>query len=61
MGDWKFIHFWEDDKIELYNLKEVIGEKNNLSEKFPEKVEVLMEKLQQTIEDSNSSLPTLNK
>lgn len=60
MGDWKLIHFYEDDTVELYNLKSDISEKNDLSGKHPEKVALLMEKLQQTIKDTNSSLPTLN-
>ena len=29
-GDWKLIHYFENDEYELYNLKEDIGEKNNL-------------------------------
>ncbi len=36
-GDWRAIHFYEDDRIELYNLVEDIGEKNDLSEARPEK------------------------
>ena len=61
MGDWKLIHFYEDNTVELYNLKSDISEKNDLSAKHPDKVALLMEKLQQTIEDTNSSLPILNK
>ncbi len=29
-GDWKLIEFFEDSHLELYNIKEDIGEKNNL-------------------------------
>lgn len=31
-GDWKLIEFYEDSSIELYNLKEDIGESRNLAE-----------------------------
>ncbi len=36
-GDWKLIEFYEDGSLELYNLKEDIGERNNLAGKRPEK------------------------
>ncbi len=34
-GDWKLIEFYEDGRVELYNLKEDISEKNDLAEKMP--------------------------
>lgn len=36
-GDWRAIHFYEDDRIELYNLKDDLGERNDLSAEMPEK------------------------
>ena len=60
MGDWKLIHFYEDDTVELYNLKSDISEKKDLSAMYPDKVAQLMTQLKQTIDDTNSSLPTLN-
>jgi hypothetical protein len=42
-------------------LKNDISEKNDLSAMYPDKVAQLMEQLKKTIEDTNSSLPTLNK
>jgi arylsulfatase A len=53
VGDWKshlpldeYIDMWAKDlgsrKAKLYNLKDDLGEKDDLSEKFPEKVEELM-------------------
>jgi len=44
-GDYKLIHFFDDKIIELYNLKEDIGEENDLSEKMPEKTITLMKQL----------------
>ncbi len=60
-GDWKLVHFYEDNSFELYNLKEDISEKNDLVDKYPDKVVELYKDLQQTIKDTNSHLPTLNK
>ena len=35
-GDWKLIEWYEDGKVELFNLKQDIGETNDLSGKMPE-------------------------
>ena len=40
-GDFKLIEFYEDGKLELYNLKDDIGEKNDLAAKMPDKVKEL--------------------
>ncbi len=44
-GDWKLIEFYEDGRLELYNLKDDIGEKENLVEKMPKKAAELQGKL----------------
>ncbi len=36
-GDFKLMELYEDGHLELYNLAEDIGERNNLAEKMPEK------------------------
>lgn len=41
-GDYKLLHFYEKDIVELYNVKEDIGEENDLSVKMPEKKAELM-------------------
>ncbi len=41
LGDWKLLEFYEDSKIELYNLKDDPGETKDLSEINPEKKEEL--------------------
>jgi len=35
-GEWKLIEFFEDKRLELYNLENDIGENNNLADKHPE-------------------------
>jgi arylsulfatase A-like enzyme len=44
-GDWKLMEQFEDDSLELYNLKDDIGETRNLAESEPEKARLLHEKL----------------
>ncbi len=45
MGDWKLIEFFEDGRVELYNLREDIGEQHDLSTSHPEKVAELRARL----------------
>ena len=40
-GNWKLMEFFEDGRLELYNLKDDIGERNNLVEKMPAKADEL--------------------
>ena len=40
-GDWKLIESIEDRHVELYNLKEDLGEKNDLASRMPEKAKEL--------------------
>jgi len=44
-GDWKLHHYFEDGGIELYNLKNDIGERNDLAERKPKKTKELMKLL----------------
>jgi arylsulfatase A-like enzyme len=36
-GDWKLIEFFEDGRLELFNLKDDIGETTNLADRLPRK------------------------
>ncbi len=40
-GNWKLLEFFEDGRLELYNLKDDIGERTDLSRKMPEKTREL--------------------
>lgn len=44
-GDWKLIEFFEDGRLELYNLRDDIGEQNNLAAKMPDKASDLHARL----------------
>ena len=45
-GNWKLLEFFDDAHLELYNLKDDIGEKNNLAERMPQKTKELHQLLQ---------------
>ncbi|MEA3226351.1 MAG: aryl-sulfate sulfohydrolase, partial [Planctomycetota bacterium] len=57
-GDWKLIEFFEDGRIELYNIVRDIGEKDNLAEKMPEKAKELHSLLRNWQKSVNAELPT---
>jgi arylsulfatase A-like enzyme len=44
-GDWKLIEWYEDQHVELYNLKNDRGEKRDLAKQEPDKAEELRKKL----------------
>ena len=57
LGDWKLIEFYEDNKTELYNLKNDISETIDLSKKYPEKKEELMKILDEWKIDVKAPIP----
>jgi len=64
-GDWKLIRFYCDnddqtDRLELYNLKDDIGETNNLAAKMPEKVKELNVLIDQFLKDTRAIVPIKN-
>ncbi|UCE46943.1 MAG: DUF4976 domain-containing protein, partial [Phycisphaerales bacterium] len=58
MGQWKLIEFFEDERIELYNIVRDISEKDNLAEKMPEKAKELHELLMNWRRSVNAKVPT---
>jgi len=59
-GDWKLLEFFEDNRMELYNLKEDIGEKNNLAKENPQKTAELLKLLTEWRKNVNAAMPRLN-
>lgn len=57
LGDWKLIQYFENNDLELYNLNEDIGEKNNLSRVRPEKTMELLNILENWRKETNAPLP----
>jgi len=59
-GNFKLIEFYEDGRLELYNLKRDIAEKRNLATKLPKKAAQLQKKLAAWRKSVNAKMPTLN-
>ena len=64
-GDWKLIRFYGEgpdrsNAYELYNLKNDIGERNNLAEKYPEKVKELDSLIDKFILETGTLIPKKN-
>jgi len=59
-GDWKLIEWYEDGRLELFNLRDDIGEKNNLAAANPEKTKELHEKLIAWRKDVHAVMPKPN-
>jgi arylsulfatase A len=56
-GNWKLLEFFDDGHLELYNLKDDIGERNNLAERMPGKTKELHQLLQQWRKSLKAPLP----
>jgi len=56
-GDWKLIEFFETGKIELYNLADDIGEKNDLAMKMPDRAKSLHDDLVMWRKSVNAPMP----
>ncbi|MBN3582981.1 sulfatase [Algoriphagus aestuarii] len=54
-GDWKLIHYWEDDHKELYNLKSDLSEKQNLIDNNPDIAKALSKELQDWLTQNNAN------
>lgn len=59
-GDWKLIERYEHGNLELYNLKDDIGETTNLAEKMPGKARQLQRMLARWRNEVNATMPPKN-
>ncbi len=57
-GDFKLIEFFEDNRLELYNLRDDLGEQNNLAETMPDKTRELHALMQSWRDSLNAPVPT---
>ncbi len=55
-GDWKLIRFYEDERMELYNLKDDPGEKNNLAGRRRGKVAEMRGSLDRWLRDVDATM-----
>ncbi len=59
-GDWKLIEFYEDGRLELYNLVADVSETHNVAEKHPDVTRDLHEKLKTWRAEIGADLPEPN-
>ena len=59
-GDWKLMEFLEDGRLELYNLREDIGETKNLAKENPTKAKELHDRLVAWRAEVHAPMPTKN-
>ena len=61
VGDWKLMEFFEDGRLELYNLRDDIGEAKNLAKELPDKTRELHERMKAWRAAINAPMPTPNQ
>jgi arylsulfatase A-like enzyme len=59
-GDFKLIEYFGDMRVELYNLRDDIGEQNDLAAKMPDKVEALRSRLHAWRKEVGAQMPAPN-
>lgn len=59
-GDWKLMEFLEDGHLELYNLRDDIGETSNLAKSNPDKAQALLARLTAWRTEVKAPMPTKN-
>ena len=59
-GDFKLIEYLDDKPLELYNLKNDIGEQHNLVAQMPDKVKELQTRLHDWRKEVGAQMPTAN-
>jgi len=59
-GDYKLIEFYEDNRVEMYNLKDDVGEKHDLSAEMPRKAAQLRKMLHDWRKAVDAQMPSPN-
>ena len=59
-GDWKLVEWYENDKLELFNLKNDPAETKNHAGAQPAKAKALREKLDAWRKETDAKAPTKN-
>ncbi len=57
LGDWKLHEYFEDGGLELYNLKDDVGESNNLAGQEPQKLKQMHQQLLQWRQSTKAPVP----
>jgi arylsulfatase A len=59
-GDWKLIEYYEDNRVELYNVAKDLSEKDNLAPQMPDKAEAMLKLLHDWRKSVDAQLNTPN-
>jgi arylsulfatase A-like enzyme len=60
LGDLKLIRFYEDESLELYDIKKDLGENHDLAAEYPEKAEEMKKLLDDWLEEIGAGMPAPN-
>jgi arylsulfatase A-like enzyme len=60
VGDWKLMEYYEDGRLELYNLAEDPGEAHDLAKARPADASNLQKRLHLWLDEVGAQLPTRN-
>jgi len=60
-GPWKLLEYFEDGRLELYNLKDDLSETRNVAAQQPDRAKELQSKLRSWRQDIQAPMPTANK
>jgi arylsulfatase A-like enzyme len=60
-GDWKLMEYLEDGHLELYNLRDDVGEQNNLASALPDKAKELHARLVSWRTEIKAPMPVPNQ
>jgi arylsulfatase A-like enzyme len=61
LGDWKLIEWFEDLRVELYNLRADVGETNDLAATHPDKAAALRKRLHDWRQKVNAQMMSPNR
>jgi len=59
-GGWKLLEYLDDDRVELYNLRDDLGERNNVAGDLPDRRDELRRTLHAWRSSVNAQMPTPN-
>lgn len=59
-GDWKLIEYFEDNRVELYNVTRDISESQNLAMQHPDRAKAMRKQLAAWRKSVNAKMPTAN-
>jgi arylsulfatase A-like enzyme len=57
VGDWKLIRFYENNRDELYNLRDDLSEVRDLAAQEPEKRREVSQRLDEWLKDVGAQMP----